>query len=170
MRVYSDRTMHTQDDLITWAIRHHVSFEAIAELRAIWGDRDPGPSVPNDATSETGVQSRCILEAPRRGMKLFRNNVGALKAEDGRQVRFGLANDSKRRNEVLKSGDLIGIDPILVTAAHIGRTIGQFVSIECKAPGWKFTGTPRETAQLTWIQLVIAAGGRAKFVSHEGEI
>jgi len=158
------------NDLIAWAIRHHVSLEAIAELRAVWGDRDPGPSVPSDVTSEAGVQSRCILEAPRRGLKLFRNNVGALKAEDGRMVRFGLANDSKRRNEVLKSGDLIGIDPVLIGPQHIGRTIGQFVSIECKAPGWRYTGTPRETAQLTWIQLVIAAGGRAKFVTSENEI
>lgn len=158
------------DDLITWAIRHHVSFEAIAELRAIWGDRDPGPSTPENVTSEAAVQSRCILEAPRRGIKLFRNNVGALKTEDGRMVRFGLANDSKRRNEVLKSGDLIGIDPVLITPAHLGRTIGQFVSIECKAPGWRYTGTAHEKAQLTWIQLVIAAGGRAKFVTHEGEI
>lgn len=158
------------DDLITWAVKHHVGYDAIIELRAIWGDRDPGPSAPDDTTSEAGVQARCILEAPRRGIKLFRNNVGALKAEDGRMVRFGLANDSKRRNEVLKSGDLIGIDPLLITPAHIGRTIGQFVSVECKAPGWRYSGTPRETAQLAWIQLVIAAGGRAKFVTNEGEL
>ena len=103
-------------------------------------------------------------------MHLFRNNVGALKAEDGRMVRFGLANDSKRRNGVLKSGDLIGIDPVLITSAHVGRTIGQFVSVECKRPGWQYSGTPREVAQLNWIQLVIASGGRAKFVTDVGAL
>ena len=158
------------DDLITWAIRHHVSYEAIAELRAMWGGIDPGPTVSNDAMNETGVMNACILEAPWRGMHLFRNNVGALKAEDGRMVRFGLANDSKRRNGVLKSGDLIGIDPVLITSAHVGRMIGQFVSVECKRPGWQYSGTPREVAQLNWIQLVIASGGRAKFVTDVGAL
>jgi hypothetical protein len=150
------------DDLIAWAIRHHVSFEAIAELRAMWGDAG-GPSHVDDTlrghVSEAAIQSHCILEAPRRGLHLFRNNVGALKSEDGRMIRFGLANDSKRRNEIIKSGDLIGIGPG-----------GQFVSIECKRPGWTYSGQGREPAQLAWIQLVIAAGGRAKFVTDAGEL
>jgi hypothetical protein len=161
------------NDLITWAIRHHVSFEAIAELRKMWGDA-AGPSYIDDTlrghVSEATIQSQCILDAPRRGMHLFRNNVGALLDKDGRMVRFGLANDSKRRNEVLKSGDLIGIDPVLITSAHVGRTIGQFVSAECKRPGWTYSGQGREPAQLAWIQLVIASGGRAKFVTDAGEL
>ena len=161
------------DDLITWAIRHHVSFEAIAELRAMWGEA-AGPSHVEDTlrghVSEAAVQNLCILDAPRKGLHLFRNNVGALKSEDGRMIRFGLANDSKRRNEVIKSGDLIGLEPVLITSAHVGRTIGRFVSIECKRPGWTYSGQGREPAQLAWIQLVIAAGGRAKFVTDSGEL
>jgi hypothetical protein len=158
------------DVLIDWATRHHVSLHALAELRTMWGDNDEPTMTASDAASEAGVQSRCILEAPRRGMWLFRNNVGALLDKNGRMVRFGLANDSKRRNEIIKSGDLIGVDPVLITSAHVGRTIGQFVSYEIKKPGWTYSGTPHEAAQLAWIQLVISAGGRAKFITHEGEL
>lgn len=157
-------------DLIAWAARHHVSVAALEELRAIWGDYPRTVDFYASEATETSVQARCILHAPHLGMHLFRNNVGALKDTTGRQVRFGLANDSKTRNEHLKSGDLIGIAPVLVTPNHVGQVVGQFVSVECKRPGWRYTGVNREPAQLAWIQLVLAAGGRAKFVTCESEI
>lgn len=155
--------------IYAWAVKHHVSLDAIAELKAMWGDGE-GPATPNrtTVTTEAGVQTRLLLEAAEKGKKLWRNNVGALLDKEGRQVRFGLGNDSKARNAVIKSGDLIGIDPVLITLAHVGRTIGQFVSYECKRPDWTYSGTPREVAQLAWIQLVLSYGGRAMFVNAPG--
>jgi hypothetical protein len=114
-------------------------------------------------TSEAYAQSQVRLEAPRRSFRLHRNNVGVLKDESGRPVRFGLANDSRQLNEVLKSSDLIGWRPVLITPEHVGRTIAQFVSIECKAPGWIYRGTDREKAQKQWLDLVNQDGGLGFF-------
>lgn len=108
------------------------------------------------------------LEAPRLGIWLGRNNVGALLDKRGVPVRFGLANDSAQMNSVMKSGDLIGIRPVVITANMVGCTIGQFVSRECKRPGWKFTGNAHEQAQANWAALVIKYGGDAKFATGEG--
>jgi len=62
-------------------------------------------------------------------------------------------------NQSLKSGDLIGIRPG-----------GQFVSLECKPAGWKYTGTPRELAQAKWAALVRSLGGHARFVTDERDV
>jgi hypothetical protein len=120
--------------------------------------------------SEARVQSLVRLEAPTKGVTLWRNNVGVLVDTTGRPVRFGLANDSRALNEELKSGDLIGWRPVLVTPDLVGRTIAQFVSRECKPEGWRFTGTPREKAQLRWLDLVRAAGGDAAFANGVGTL
>lgn len=157
--------------VIDWCLRHGVNGSALKELEAIFRLR--GPSVmPADApgTSEAAVQSAVRLEAARKGVRLWRNNVGALLDERGVPVRYGLANDSKVVNEVIKSGDLIGIRPVLITPAHVGSTIGQFVSRECKRVGWKYRGDKREQAQLAWAQLVVADGGDAAFCNGEGSL
>jgi len=44
---------------------------------------------------------------------------------------------------------------------------GQFVSREVKRPGWRYTGTEREVAQLRWIEIVTALGGDAKFTTGD---
>lgn len=98
---------------------------------------------------------------------LWRNNVGAAKDAQGNFFRFGLANESKAQNAVLKSGDLIGIKPVIITPEMAGSMIGQFVSIETKAAGWKYRGTPREVAQKNWIDLVRSLGGDAGFDNGE---
>jgi hypothetical protein len=84
---------------------------------------------------------------------------------DGRMIRFGLANDSPALSKQIKSSDLIGITPYTITAADIGRLIGIFTSIEVKPPGWVYKGTPREVAQLAWINLILSMGGRARFAT-----
>jgi hypothetical protein len=105
--------------------------------------------------TETDVQNLCRLEAQRLGAVLWRNNVGAMKDERGVPVRFGLANDSKRINEVLKSSDLIGI------------YLGRFVSIECKEPGWVYSAMrSHDAAQHAWLQLVRLHGGLAGYATH----
>lgn len=150
-----------------WAIRHGVSHLALHELRSIFG---VNAEAIESGESETLVQSRVRLEASRKGLKLWRNNVGALKDERGIPVRYGLANDTKKLNEKIKSGDLIGWRPVLITEHHVGGTIAQFVSRECKKPAWAYSGTAHEVAQLRWIEAVTADGGDAKFCNAEGSL
>jgi hypothetical protein len=155
--------------LIQWAIRNQVSQPALAELRLIFGlIQDGPPALPGE--SEAAVQSRVRLEAARKGLRLWRNNVGVLKDLTGRPVRYGLANDSKQLNEKVKSGDLIGWRSVLITPAHVGSRIAQFVSRECKEAGWQYTGSDRERAQLRWLEAVTADGGDAAFCSGEGTL
>jgi len=119
---------------------------------------------------ERNVQAEVRLEAGRLGIKLWRNNVGVLKDERGVPVRFGLANDSSTLNSTIKSGDLIGWKPVLITQDMVGSTIAQFVSRECKLPGWVYKGNDRERAQLAWIQLILNDGGDADFCTGVGTL
>jgi hypothetical protein len=158
--------------LSSWAIRWQVPHQALAELEGLFGMAPsvPTPHASEDSHSEAYVQARVRLEAARKGIKLWRNNVGALLDERGVPVRYGLANDSPSLNKSIKSGDLIGWRPILVTSEHVGMRIAQFVSRECKRPKWTYTGTEREQAQARWAQVVTADGGDACFVSGEGSL
>lgn len=119
--------------------------------------------------SEALVQSLVRIEAPSRGMHLFRNNSGAFKDENGRLVRYGLGNDSKRLNRVLKSADFIGWRRYTVRPEDVGRTVAIFTSIECKPEGWAppHSGAEfeRYEAQLAWLDLVMSCGGDARFVT-----
>lgn len=115
--------------------------------------------------SEAWVQSSVRLQAAQSGLYAWRNNVGAMQDDSGRVVRYGLANDSKQMNERVKSGDLIGGDPIVITPAHVGTTICQLRSWECKPEGWRYTDTPRERAQFAWITLLHSIGAVAKFTT-----
>jgi len=148
--------------------------EAVADLlRSMGVGAEPVNTTPPPPSALEGwTQSVVRLEAPRYGIWLGRNNVGAQTFIDDRGVkqhlRWGLANESPRANKTWKSGDLIGIRPVVITAAHIGQTIGQFVSRECKRPGWVYKGDEHEKAQLNWATLVVRHGGDAKFVSGEG--
>lgn len=155
--------------LQAWAARHGISSTAMDELMRVMGVgalfSTPDPS----RTKEGYVQSLVRLEAPRHGVWLTRNNVGALQDVNGRPVRFGLANESKQQNEVMKSGDLIGIRAVTVRPEMVGATIGQFVSRECKHADWKPGEDPaREAAQLAWAMLINRHGGDAKIVTGEG--
>lgn len=145
-----------------WARRHGISHAAIADLMAMVG-LDGHQST--GGTSEAGVQAQQRLIATQRGERVWRNNVGAGKLEDGSYIRFGLANDSTAVNSRIKSGDLIGIRPVLIGPGDVGRTIGQFVSYECKRPGWRYKATDREVAQLRWAMLILTFGGHAEIVS-----
>lgn len=119
---------------------------------------------------ESDVLNRVKLEAARKGVHLWRNNVGGIYAADGTFFRYGLANESKKINAIIKSADLIGIRPIVITEAMVGLTIGQFISREIKAPDWKYRGTERERAQLAWAELILSLGGDASFATNEGTI
>jgi len=121
--------------------------------------------------SEARVQSEVRLEAASKGVRLWRNNVGQLLDEQGRPIRYGLANESKALNESLKSSDLIGWRPVTVTADMVGRKLAVFVSRECKRPGWHMTpGDDRAQAQARWLALIAADGGDACFASGVGTL
>jgi hypothetical protein len=127
--------------------------------------------IANPADGEAGAQAEVRLEASRGGGRLWRNNVGAgTIQESGSFIRWGLANESKGVNLKIKSGDLIGIMPVLITPAHVGTVIGQFTSREIKRPGWKYTATPREVAQVKWAELVLSLGGNAAIVTGPGSL
>lgn len=125
-------------------------------------------------TSEAYVQSLVRLEAPAKGVRLWRNNVGVLLDATGRPVRYGLANDSATLNRELKSGDLIGWRPVLITPDMVGRVIAQFVSRECKPADWRpaLSGErwEHEEAQRRWAKLINDAGGDAGFATGEGTL
>lgn len=153
-----------------WALRWGIPYAAMQDLRQRFGALDPYTPTAVPGRSEGAISSLARVEASRQGARLWRNNVGVLPDATGRPVRYGLANDSPAVNKAIKSGDLIGIRPVLITPAHLGHTIGQFMSIECKAEGWRFTGTPREEAQQAWAALVVSLGGVARFVSDPGAL
>jgi hypothetical protein len=68
-------------------------------------------------------------------------------------------------NSAIKSSDLIGLQPVLITAQHVGSIFGQFVAREVKGPRWRYAGTPREQAQLQFLTIVLSLGGDAKFTT-----
>ena len=119
---------------------------------------------------ESDVLNAIRLEASRLSIHLWRNNVGCTYTEDGSFIRYGLANDSSTVNSIIKSGDLIGIRPVVIEPWMVGGIIGQFVSRECKASDWKYTGTPREKAQKAWCDLITARGGDAMIVKGPGSL
>lgn len=152
-------------DYDQWAARYP---QAAAELRAI-ALVETAP-VNQPGADEAYVQSLIRLEASKKGKRLWRNNVGAGYLTDNTFVRFGLANDSPAVNKMMKSGDLIGIEPIVITLDLVGSTIGRFMSYEVKRPGWKYTGSAHEKAQMHWVNLIMSLGGRAAIVSGPGSL
>ena len=150
-----------------WAKRWGVPAIAVADLRRELGTLNPAPPPPSSGGSEVAGQSRIRALAPLYGMQLWRNNVGALMDGRGVPVRYGLANDSKQVNEVFKSSDLIGISNVTITPEMVGEPRGQFVAFECKHGAWKYSDTARERAQLAFIKVILAYGGRAKCITNE---
>ena len=119
------------------------------------------PSIPK--IPESNNQQSLRLYWSQNHGRLWRNNVGA----EGR-LRYGLANDSKQLNQKLKSSDLIGITPTLITPDLLGKTLGVFTSIEVKAYGWRYRANDeRAAAQLRWLQLIYGLGGIAGFYAGE---
>lgn len=153
--------------LLEWQHKHGITAEALADLVTM-----VGLDVPRSTkdTPEARVQDEARLLASKMGWRLFRNNVGVLKDERDVPVRYGIANDSPAMNKRIKSSDLIGIRPVVITPDMVGSTIGQFVAREVKKAGWKYKGTEHEEAQLAFGTLIIGLGGDFKFYSGEGEL
>lgn len=152
-----------------WAQRHNISPQAMQELAQLFGTHPTDPA-PLEGESEVAVQTRIRLEASYKGQRLWRNNVGMLMSDEGFPVRFGLANDSSQMNKQIKSSDLIGIRPVIITQCMVGSVIGQFVAREVKAGSWKYKATDREVAQLRFLELVISMGGDGAFANDTGSL
>lgn len=154
-------------NLFVWARKWGIPEAAVNDLRLQMGidPSQPNPDPHLNLQTETGLQAAYRLQFARTGGLLWRNNVGAMQDENGRVIRYGLANESKEINRKVKSSDLIGMHPVLITPEMVGSTIGQFVAIETKKPGWKYTGTEREVAQKKFIELVLSRGGWGQFVN-----
>lgn len=152
-----------------WAARWRIPPDAMADLQSrVLGLDGTHGGVPGE--SESAVQVKVKLEASRKGGRLFRNNVGAGYNEDGAFIRWGLANETPAMNKVVKSGDLIGVMPVLITSAHVGQVFGRFTSREVKRGGWTYRGTDREVAQANWAALINTLGGDAGFATGEGTL
>ena len=157
----------TSPTLLEWQRKHGITADALADLVAI-----VGLDVPRSTkeTPEARVQDEARLLASQMGWRLFRNNVGVLKDERGVPVRYGICNDSPAMNKRIKSSDLIGIRPVIITPDMVGSTIGQFVAREVKRGGWKYKGTEHEEAQLAFGTLIIGLGGDFRFWNGEGDL
>ena len=155
--------------LAEWAKDWGIAPQALADLNRRMHSAY-APSAPAaQALSEAAVQTNIRLDAAKKGILLWRNNVGVLRDMRDVPVRYGLANESKQQNQKIKSSDLIGIRPIHIQPHHVGMVIGQFVSIETKKENWKWRGNDHETAQLRWNEIINSQGGLGIFANtHEG--
>lgn len=153
--------------LLEWQRKHGITADVLADLVAIVG-LDVEPS--QDATGEHKVQDDARLLASQMGWRLFRNNKGVLPDKRGVPVRFGLCNETAALGARLRSSDLIGIRPVVITPDMVGTTLGQFVAREVKKAGWKYKGTEHEQAQLAFGTLVIGLGGDFKFWNGSGPL
>jgi len=155
-----------------WAIKYGIPPLAYHELVRILKE----PSGPISLTkqpeqSEAAVQQKVTLSWSQMGGILWRNNVGVASDMSGRPVRYGLANLSKRMNEQVKSSDLIGVTPVLVTADMVGRVVGVFTAPECKHGGWRWgEDKRREVPQNAYHEIVRSLGGIAGFVASESDM
>ena len=97
--------------------------------------------------SEQQIQQHIRIACGTGDTRLFRNNTGTLRDQNGRPVQFGLCKGS---------ADLIGWKRVTITPEMVGTTVAVFVSIEVKTP----TGRLRPEQQ-QWLDAVQAAGGIA---------
>lgn len=150
----------------TWAATWGISALALADLRhALAAECRPGTRA-EEGFSEAAVQSRLRRDlAANPDLLLWRNNVGACEATNGRVIRYGLANDSAQMNDVVASADLIGIYRHIVRPVDVGRALGLFVSIECKKQDWRMPTTPDAAlqAQINWATAIATYGGISTF-------
>lgn len=126
---------------------------------------------------ESAVETHIRLDAAKLGIELWRNNVGmawhgevthlkdgSIHIRNPRPVRYGICNESKQMNEVVKSSDWLGITPEMVMPHHVGEIWGIFTALEAKPTNFKFNSSDKHLlAQKNFHDIVRKAGGRAGF-------
>jgi hypothetical protein len=94
------------------------------------------------------IQSEIQLRLSNsRDTRVFRNQVGTYRLEDGRVLRSGLA---------VGSADLIGWQSITITPEMVGQQVAVFLSVEVKSAAGKLS-----VDQTRWLDAVNKAGGIA---------
>ncbi len=123
-------------------------------------------------TTEAVIQQHTrILHCQATQGQIWRNNSGACTDETGRLIRYGLGNDSAQLNAQIKSSDLIGITPTLITPAMVGYSLGVFTAYEIKPSGWTLRPSDaRGLAQQRFHAIVREACGFAGFVTDPNDI
>lgn len=97
---------------------------------------------------ETDIQRLIQREACKSPfMRLFRNQTGMYKLEDGRVLQSGLAKGS---------ADLIGWKTMEITPEMVGKKVAVFLSVEVKSAKGKLT-----PEQQNWLNTVNQVGGIA---------
>ncbi len=158
-----------------WAQHYPDAAQELAQVTAMCKPGD------GDYEDEAAAQQNARMVIARAGGLAWRNNVGATPAKvdahcpkchfdfevKQRIVRYGLCNDSHQLNAMFKSSDLIGVMPRLITPAMVGSTIGQFIAVEVKRPGWTYKGKGREVQQQAYLSLAASKGAIAQFSTGE---
>ncbi|AHK11769.1 holliday junction resolvase [Shewanella sp. phage 1/44] len=125
-------------------------------------------------TPEKEAEKEVLLAAPSLQCRLLRNNNGAVEV-DGRFIRFGLGNISKRISDMMKSSDYIGVTKVVITQEMVGKTVGVITAIEVKPKGFNifrldFPTKSREFAQLNFLNFIREFGGFAGFVTSGDDL
>jgi len=125
-------------------------------------------------TPEKEAEKEVLLAAPSLQCRLLRNNNGAVEV-DGRFIRFGLGNISKRISDMMKSSDYIGVTKVVITQEMVGKTVGVITAIEVKPKGFNifrldFPKQSREFAQLNFLNFIREFGGFAGFVTSGDDL
>lgn len=146
-----------------WQLKHGISDQALYEFYKLF---QPDGTPHDDGKSESATSKTCELMSAKYGARIWRNNSGATMDENGRMIRYGLGNTSKRINDVMKSSDYIGFIPRKINADMVGQNIAQFAAFEMKKPGWKLIPSDkRGQAQAAFGSIVSNAGGIFSFIS-----
>ncbi len=100
---------------------------------------------------ENELQNRIRLAVGRfTNVRLFRNNVGLFKTQDGRSVKTGLC---------VGSSDLIGFTSRIITSDMIGQKVAIFTAIEIKTVKGEV-----DEQQYKFVNMVTSHGGIASIV------
>jgi hypothetical protein len=97
--------------------------------------------------SEQELQQRIRLELGRGPVRLWRNNVGALRDQRGQLVSYGLCRGSS---------DLIGLRRLTIGPEHLGQSLAVFVAIEVKSERGRLAAEQQQ-----FLEVVRELGGLA---------
>lgn len=119
--------------------------------------------------SERRIQSEILLAAADAGLTLFRNNVGQGWAGKAQRLADGsvLICDPRPLHAGLCKGssDLIGLQQVVITEAHVGQTLARFAAIEVKAKRGRITQD-----QERFLEFVRGAGGLSIVARHPDDL
>jgi hypothetical protein len=110
-------------------------------------------------SKEGNVIARVLVDVSAKGWRMFRNTVGQAWAGKAEQV-VGGGVMIKRPQRItyglaVGSSDLVGWRTVRITPDMVGKTIAQFVAIECKTAAYPDTTLEQDN----WLEAVSAAGG-----------